>query len=569
MLRNQEELRKADKIKAIITDLDNTLWKGTLAEKQEPILNKEYFKFLKSLYSKGIQLIVVSKNDLKDVTDAFKKLEINEEFFTAIIANWDPKYLNIERIIDHAEFRPETVVFIDDNPLERKEVKIKLEPVHVLDILDWKDLKEIPYVQGRKEQPIGEIKTRINRYRTSLKSKESENKSSPDSSEFLKSLNREISVGEIDPDNLDRFTRLFVETHRINFNPGKFSDYEKALEYLHGKLNEGDKLYAISTNEAGYSLGLTGAIVISIKKGIAKITDGTYSCGIIGRGFEQKSLLMIIKKLKKLDIETLEIEVTLTGTNKRVREFLNDLNFKEAKRSGKKITYEVNLKGYSPQKDYGWIKSLKSLPDLFYAGHMKVMSLFEKKVRPLIKKESKVINLGSSRGEVLGHLQKEVKKEFDDFLKSKNVTYKKIDLEDYPEEENIVGDAEDLSKIVETESQDLVMAIELLEHTEHPWRVINEIIRICKINGHIFITVPSFNYPKHEYPIDLWRIGPKTLTKFFPEDSFKIVKLEKEGDRKVPRRTMILVQKQKNISAKYDQPKNGKTNWKTGITVFD
>jgi len=405
-----DDLLKTDKIKTIITDLDGTLWKGILAEKQELSLNRDYYEFLKSLYMKGIQLIVVSKNDFPDVITAFRKLGVQKEIFTAIIANWDPKYLNIEKIINQAEFRPETVVFIDDSPLERKEVKTKLNHVHVLDIVDWKNLEKVSYLKQRKQQLPSEIETRINRYKTSLKMKELELKSSPDSIEFLKSLNREVSVGEIDPDNLDRFTRLFVETHRINFNPGKFSDYEKALEYLHKRLNGGDKLYAISTKEAGYSLGLTGAIVVSTKNNKAHITDGTYSCGIIGRDFEQKSLLVIIEKLKKQNIEALEIDVTLTGTNKRVRECLMELNFREKKKYREKIKYILDLGNYIPPKNYEWIKVLESSPELFYTGHPRVISFFEKEVKPLIKNGWKITNLGSSRGEVLGHLQERVRK---------------------------------------------------------------------------------------------------------------------------------------------------------------
>ena len=119
---NIKDQLKTDKIKAVITDLDNTLWSGILAEKQKLTLNKNYYEFLKYLYKIGIQIIVVSKNDQPDVLDTFKKLGIEQEFFTITVSNWDPKYLNIEKIINQANFRPDTVIFIDDNPFERTEV---------------------------------------------------------------------------------------------------------------------------------------------------------------------------------------------------------------------------------------------------------------------------------------------------------------------------------------------------------------------------------------------------------------------------------------------------------------
>ena len=262
------------------------------------------------------------------------------------------------------------------------------------------------------------------------------------------------------------------------------------------------------------------------------------------------------------------MNVTLTSTNKRVREFLDELGFIEEDKQENNVVYNFDSRKYNPPKNYEWIKVLNTPPELDYIGHPSVISFFEKEVKPSIKNKWSILNLGSGRGEVLGHLQEEVRKEFYEFLSDKNVTFKKIDQEYYTDEQNIVGNAESLKEIIKDESQDLVMAVELLEHTEHFWNAINEIVRICKVGGYIFITVPSFNYPKHEYPIDLWRIGPKTLSSFFPVSIFKICKLEKEGDKETPRRCMILVQKLKSFSANYELPKNGKTDWRTGLTLF-
>jgi len=47
-------------------------------------------------------------------------------------------------------FRPETVVFIDDNPLERNEVKNKVQQINCLDIKDWKMLIDLPYIKINK-----------------------------------------------------------------------------------------------------------------------------------------------------------------------------------------------------------------------------------------------------------------------------------------------------------------------------------------------------------------------------------------------------------------------------------
>ncbi len=560
-------LLAAEKITAVFTDLDETLWKGTIAEGQRPLLNKRYYDFLKSLHAKGVQLFVVSKNDEADVLRAFKALGIPEDLFTAVIANWDPKYLNIERVLRCTQLRPETVVFVDDNPLERSEVGSKLPEVHCVDARDWKALRENKYLARKKKQTAFEINERKNRYKTALLAESARSQTSDDE-EFYRSLKRELSIGLVAADNLDRVTRLLVETHRINFNPGKFAVYDDALDYLHGRLNAGDCLYAVSARESGVSLGLTGALLVRRQGARAQITDGTFSCGIIGRDFEQKSILALVEKLRAQRVESLEVFVTLTSTNARVRKILGELDFSEERQGDCKAIYSLDLRGYSPANSFDWIEVSPSPPEFSYLGHPSVISFFERRVKPLFKRESKVLNVGSARGEVLGLLEEGARNAFYEFLSSRRIDYTKVDLQFYLEEGNIVADAEDLRGVISSNSQGVVMAVELLEHTEHFWKVLSEMVRACKVGGYIFISVPSNDFPKHEYPVDLWRIGPQTLSSFFPQPFFKTIALETEGKLGLPRRTIVLVQKLEHHEPTFGCPSNGKTDWRTGLTIF-
>jgi len=249
-------------------------------------------------------------------------------------------------------------------------------------------------------------------------------------------------MGLIDAENLNRFTRLFIETHRINFNPEKFMIYDEALDYLYERLNKGDRLYAISTRENNISLGLTGCLVVHIEKDKAQLIDGTFSCGIIGRDFEQKTILNLIDILKEEGFKELEIFVTLTSTNKRIREIFEHLGLHEKERKGNELTYSISLKNYKPIKKYEWISVLKTPPKFDYIGHPFVINFFNENVKPLIKEGFSIVNLGAGKGEVLGHLEKEEREKFYTFLGEKKVKYTKIDVEYYPSEKNIVADAE-------------------------------------------------------------------------------------------------------------------------------
>lgn len=71
-------------------------------------------------------------------------------------------------------------------------------------------------------------------------------------------------------------------------------------------------------------------------------------------------------------------------------------------------------------------------------------------------------------------------------------------------EPDIVADAHDLSMIADN-SADCVTSICVLEHCAKPWVVMDEIFRIIKPGGTVFIGVP-FMFPFHADPHDNYRV---------------------------------------------------------------
>ena len=137
-------------------------------------------------------MYVVSKNDEADVKQAFQDLKIDKDIFTWIIANWDPKFANIERLIQIGKIRPETAIFIDDNVLELNEVKSKIAEIYILDAVNFDWLLEIDAVKNKKVQADNELTARQNRYRTALKTEFLKESFKGDDREFYRKLKRGI-----------------------------------------------------------------------------------------------------------------------------------------------------------------------------------------------------------------------------------------------------------------------------------------------------------------------------------------------------------------------------------------
>lgn len=124
-------LRQLDPVKLVIVDLDDTLWRGVIAEdgyqdatvtEGWPIGLVEALLFLKK---RGVLLAIASKNDEARIRTMWptlygNRLELND--FVSIKINWETKSENVETILREVNLLPRNVVFIDDNPVERASI---------------------------------------------------------------------------------------------------------------------------------------------------------------------------------------------------------------------------------------------------------------------------------------------------------------------------------------------------------------------------------------------------------------------------------------------------------------
>lgn len=79
---------------------------------------------------------------------------------------------------------------------------------------------------------------------------------------------------------------------------------------------------------------------------------------------------------------------------------------------------------------------------------------------------------------------------------------------------NIVCDAHELSKFVENGSIDVVYSASVFEHLYAPWLVAEEISKILKIDGHVFIET-TWNFKSHERPWNFFNFSDLGLKALF------------------------------------------------------
>ena len=120
--------------KGIITDLDDTLWSGIVGEigpdavtwdlNHHTHLHALYQKLLASLSSEGVLIAVASKNDPTVVERAMQRsdLLLTPDLVFPIEVHWSAKSGSVTRILQTWNIAADSVVFVDDSPMELAEV---------------------------------------------------------------------------------------------------------------------------------------------------------------------------------------------------------------------------------------------------------------------------------------------------------------------------------------------------------------------------------------------------------------------------------------------------------------
>jgi FkbH-like protein len=121
--------------KGLITDLDDTLWRGLLGEEdvhgvhwnidQHSQIHAVYQNVLNSLAESGVLVAIASKNDEGRVREALRRpdLILRPENVFPVEAHWQPKSTSVARILETWNIGADSVVFLDDSPIELAEVQ--------------------------------------------------------------------------------------------------------------------------------------------------------------------------------------------------------------------------------------------------------------------------------------------------------------------------------------------------------------------------------------------------------------------------------------------------------------
>jgi methoxymalonate biosynthesis protein len=115
-------------VKCLVWDLDNTLWRGTLAEGDDVVAPEGIRRVITELDARGVLQSVASKNDHDLAWARLEQLGLAEYFVLPRIG-WGPKSASVRAIAERLNFAESAIAFVDDQPAERAEVAFHLPEV--------------------------------------------------------------------------------------------------------------------------------------------------------------------------------------------------------------------------------------------------------------------------------------------------------------------------------------------------------------------------------------------------------------------------------------------------------
>lgn len=343
--------------KALVLDLDNTLWGGVIGDDgQENIVlgpecsigqaYSEFQEYLLELKNKGVILNINSKNEYENAILGLEHPDsiLKKDDFVLIKANWQPKSQNMKEIANELSLGIDSFVFVDDNPAERLIIKRDTPQVVTPEIETVENYIKIIDLGGYFETTELSLEDlqKTEMYHSNLKRTELLNSTS-NYDDYLKSLGMKAIIKDFEKMYVSRISQLSNKSNQFNLTTHRYNEneIEKIMlddNYIsiYGKLSDcfGDN-------------GVVSVIIGEKKNKELHIDLWIMSCRVLKRDMEYAMLDELVHKSLSNNIDKIIGYYYPTKKNGMVREFYKLLGFKLITCDGDgNSVWELSLKDY-------------------------------------------------------------------------------------------------------------------------------------------------------------------------------------------------------------------------------
>ena len=314
--------------KVVVTDLDNTLWRGIVGEDGVSGLAHApegsgfpffvYQSMLRKLKNDGVLLAAVSRNDRELALAPFagRNMLLEESDFVAIVASYHAKSAQIQQLANRLNLGIDSFVFVDDNPVELEEVRVALPEVECVEAKVG--TAELPLLLDRLQFLCGKLditdedRQRTAMYRTRVAGAPPSEARGSDLRQYLASLKMRLTIRERMFGDHTRCLQLINKTNQFNINGRRLAEIE-----LREILSQGGRLIGATLDDRN---GTHGEVIACLLSAEGTLVSFVMSCRVFQRRVEQ----VFVAWLSGCSFAPTAIDYVKTERNEPVRMFLNE-----------------------------------------------------------------------------------------------------------------------------------------------------------------------------------------------------------------------------------------------------
>lgn len=332
------------KIKCIVWDLDDTIWRGVLLE-EAVALKPEFMEVIKTLDGRGILNSIASRNDYDLAMEQLTTFGL-DAFFVCPQIGWGAKSASVKVISETLNLGIDSFAFVDDQPFEREEVNFAHPDVFCFaGAGDLRPILDLPQMLPRYSSD--EQKHRRAMYQQEFERKKIEDTFDGTSSEFLKTLDLVLKIGPAENGDLERLEELTERTHQLN-STGYTYDFEE-LDRLR-KSPQHLLLVADLTDKFGW-YGKVGLALVECGDDPWVLKLLIASCRVMSRGVGSLLLQNVMGRARDAGVR-LRAELRLTGRNRVMHVTYRFAGFREVSRRDELILLEHTLEAMQVVPDH-------------------------------------------------------------------------------------------------------------------------------------------------------------------------------------------------------------------------
>jgi FkbH-like protein len=349
--------------KVLVLDLDNTVWGGVIGDDglegikvaQGDARGEAHLavqRLALNLRQRGIVLAVSSKNTDAVAREPFEKhpeMLLKLEHIAVFQANWNDKATNIQAIAEELSLGLDSMVFLDDNPVERGLVRKLLPQVAVPELPEDPAWYARTLAAGGYFEAVtfaGEDLKRAGFYQDNAR-RANLQKQAGGVDAYLASLEMTITFQPFDATGRARIVQLINKSNQYNLTTHRYTDPEVA---------EAENDPAVFTLQVRLAdmFGDNGMISVLIcRPGEARVWEidtWLMSCRVLGRKVENMVLREILRHAREAGIEKLVGVYRPTDRNKLVVDHYAKLGFTKVSEEESGLTrWELLVDGAEPE----------------------------------------------------------------------------------------------------------------------------------------------------------------------------------------------------------------------------